>query len=303
MTSLSEPCPPPGERPVLRELAIFYGLALTLTVLATALMWRLPPDFVTGDVSAIRQAVKRVATLAEYIPAVTAVVCTLAFAGGGGLISLLRRVVEVRISPVYYLIALAAPVAPQWIAALIWAEVTGIPLSYPDPVVFFTYWAQITLFGAMMLLSEEIGWRGFLLPRLLVRMRWRKAAIVSGGLWALWHFPFWAPANYAATGSAFDTVITLLFAALGATALSVIITWLFIRTRYSVALAVFLHGSGNASMGQVYGMLGDEAGGHAWPLVYNGVLIATAAVFFMLPQQQCTVRGPEPHNADFRLLK
>ena len=183
-------------------------------------------------------------------------------------------------------IALIAPVAPHWLAAFIWAQVAGVELSNPEPVSFLAYRTQVSLFGAVILLGEEIGWRGFMLPRLLKRFGWRSTSLIAGMLWAVWHFPFWVPANYGATGSVLDTVIILLFSTLGATALSVVITWLFIRTRYSIAIAVLLHASGNASMGKVYEMLGDGAAEPSWPILYNALLVAVAAVFLLLPHRR-----------------
>ena len=37
---------------------------------------------------------------------------------------------------------------------------------------------------------EEIGWRGFLLPRLATRFGTRRAAVMSALIWALWHIPY-----------------------------------------------------------------------------------------------------------------
>ncbi|MGA8042926.1 MAG: CPBP family intramembrane glutamic endopeptidase, partial [Terracidiphilus sp.] len=46
-------------------------------------------------------------------------------------------------------------------------------------------------------LGEEIGWRGFLLPRLTRQFGFTGGCLVSGVIWALWHFPalLWADYN------------------------------------------------------------------------------------------------------------
>jgi uncharacterized protein len=45
-------------------------------------------------------------------------------------------------------------------------------------------------------LGEEIGWRGFLLPRLVGRFGWFFGCLVSGMIWAVWHYPGLLFADY-----------------------------------------------------------------------------------------------------------
>ncbi len=45
-------------------------------------------------------------------------------------------------------------------------------------------------------LGEEIGWRGFLLPRLTERFGWRTGCLISGCVWAVWHYPLLLFADY-----------------------------------------------------------------------------------------------------------
>lgn len=46
-------------------------------------------------------------------------------------------------------------------------------------------------------LGEEIGWRGFLLPRLVGQFGFTFGCVVSGLIWAVWHYPglLWADYN------------------------------------------------------------------------------------------------------------
>jgi uncharacterized protein len=46
-------------------------------------------------------------------------------------------------------------------------------------------------------LGEEIGWRGFLVPELAKRHRFVATALISGIVWALWHYPLilWGHSN------------------------------------------------------------------------------------------------------------
>jgi len=45
-------------------------------------------------------------------------------------------------------------------------------------------------------LGEEIGWRGFLLPRLVGRFGWFFGCLLSGMIWAVWHYPGLLFADY-----------------------------------------------------------------------------------------------------------
>lgn len=45
-------------------------------------------------------------------------------------------------------------------------------------------------------LGEEIGWRGFLLPRLTGRFGFTVGCLISGCIWAVWHYPALLLADY-----------------------------------------------------------------------------------------------------------
>lgn len=69
------------------------------------------------------------------------------------------------------------------------AGLTG--LSLPDdvsPLRFGITWLILIPAGTLSALGEELGWRGFLLPRLAHLGRVR-AGLAIGSLWAAWHIP------------------------------------------------------------------------------------------------------------------
>ena len=75
----------------------------------------------------------------------------------------------------------------------------GFP-AWPRASTFFLALPIIGTFGLARSLSsalgEEIGWRGFLLPRLTGRFGWKLGCLVSGCIWAVWHFPLLLFADY-----------------------------------------------------------------------------------------------------------
>ena len=45
-------------------------------------------------------------------------------------------------------------------------------------------------------LGEEIGWRGYLVPRLLDKYSPNKVSLFVGSVWAVWHFPIMVTGDY-----------------------------------------------------------------------------------------------------------
>jgi membrane protease YdiL (CAAX protease family) len=52
--------------------------------------------------------------------------------------------------------------------------------------ITLTFGFMINCFAA---LGEEIGWRGLLVPELAKSLTFTKTALISGGIWAIWHWP------------------------------------------------------------------------------------------------------------------
>ena len=84
-------------------------------------------------------------------------------------------------------------------------------------------------------LSEEPGWRGYALPRLLSTRTPLSAALTLGAIWAVWHLPLFFMPGVNQFHMSF-----VIFAA-NVIALSVMMTWVFIHTRESVLIAILMH--------------------------------------------------------------
>jgi uncharacterized protein len=59
----------------------------------------------------------------------------------------------------------------------------------------FTGWFSVIRDFATVI-GEEIGWRGFLVPELVKRHSLPATAIISGFIWAIWHYPVLLFADY-----------------------------------------------------------------------------------------------------------
>jgi len=103
-------------------------------------------------------------------------------------------------------------------------------------LLFFVFW-----FGP---LPEEMGWRGFALDRLQLRMSAVPASLLLGSVWALWHVPlFFVPGTFQA-GLELGSLRSGVFL-LSMVPLSVLMTWIYDNTDRSTLSAVLVHYSGN----------------------------------------------------------
>jgi len=92
--------------------------------------------------------------------------------------------------------------------------------------------------------QEELGWRGYALPRLQRRFSPLGASLVVGVLWWLWHLPLvFIPGK-------FMTQDPLLFLALSLEFIlvSILFTWIYNRTQGSVLATMLFHAAMNASI-------------------------------------------------------
>lgn len=97
-------------------------------------------------------------------------------------------------------------------------------------------------------LAEEIGWRGYALPRLQARFGALKASLLLGVLWTLWHLPhFLTSAQRGGPGTGLSLFYINLPIFLGiCLSITIIMTWVFNHTQGSLFIAVLLHTSINS---------------------------------------------------------
>ena len=95
-------------------------------------------------------------------------------------------------------------------------------------------------------LAEELGWRGYVLPRLQQRYSALKSSLILGIVWAVWHAPlFWSPDGAGGVSGGPVTPWAVGTFILAVLAISVLMTWVFNYTEGSVLLAFLFHAAGN----------------------------------------------------------
>lgn len=220
------------------------------------------------------------AFLGGWGPTLAALVVTARAEGRPGVRRLLRPVANWRVPVGWYLLVLAFPPAVTALSFLVvdrglgtlrhfdaGAALRAIPVAYLVALPFGP-------------LGEELGWRGFALPRLLPRYGAARASLVLGAIWTFWHVPMmlWSP------GASIPSVMGLSAFAVAVylvqiTSETVLMTWLFLRARGSLLLAVLAHLTFNTAEAVVYGGLPKPAAEHERAVyLANVALLAVIAL-------------------------
>jgi membrane protease YdiL (CAAX protease family) len=90
-------------------------------------------------------------------------------------------------------------------------------------------------------LGEEIGWRGLLVPELAKITSFTKTALVTGIVWAVWHYPAIIFADYHSEAPRWFDLSTLTASAVG---MSFLVAWLRLKSG-SIWPAVLWHANHN----------------------------------------------------------
>ena len=188
-----------------------------------------------------------------YAPTLAAILVS-SLPGNGGVRALLGPVLRWRVSALWYVAVFVAPVALLLVAVGILMAVGGSP---PTAWLAVPSAADLAfLVGALVAGSfgEEVGWRGFALPRLQRRYTPLVASVVIGGIWATWHlWPAITPGGGGVTSMiALETYLRLI-------ATSVIYTWIFNATNGSLLLVMLAHAGHNVAVRIVSVPVGAEA--------------------------------------------
>jgi uncharacterized protein len=177
-------------------------------------------------------------------PTVAALIVSGVTDGRAGVGRLLKRFIQWRVRPRWYLVALGINLM-IWLlayAALMGPELLVAAASHWS--LLLSTFLPLVAFGMIIpSIAEEPGWRGFALPRLQQR---------HGPVVALWHLPALMTKNFGPLPLA-NYVPFMLTAALA----TVIYTWVYNRTGGSVLLAILLHAASNATAGWLTTLLAE----------------------------------------------
>lgn len=146
-------------------------------------------------------------------PALAAIIVAAVAEGRAGIKDLLGRVVRWRVGARWYAVALGLP-------AVLALATAGLHLLLGAPTpVWFGRVSVLDLIIFVLIIGEELGWRGYALPRLLVSRSALSASLILGVLWGAWHLPTFFVAGTPQYGLPFSAFVLL------TVAYSVVFTW------------------------------------------------------------------------------
>ena len=221
--------------------------------------------------------------LFQLAPAISALIVAAATGGRTGIRALLRRIVIWRVNPWWYVIAFGLPLLLQVVSIAAF-----VPLGGPAPSLDLSAFALLILvpvfYGSTM--CEEIGWRGFALPRLQTRFNTLISATIVGVLWGFWHLPPTLPELFQGTMS-FQAFLLSILLFVGA---SILIAWIFNNAKGSLLLTALFPTSINARS-------------HFFPVVWQNssfgpvelygvlILVTAALVVFLTRSESLSRQG------------
>jgi membrane protease YdiL (CAAX protease family) len=221
-------------------------------VLAFALSWSIWPLVLANPESV---------PMIPYGPFIAVFVVLALARGWAGVRDLLAGMVRWRVGPGWYAVALVLPVAITLVALYLNALFGGPTPTAADladlytlPLIFLT----TTLFKGP--LTEEPGWRGFLLPRLQSSYTPLVASLIVGVIWASWHLPLLVsdPSGQRPPVQFFVLLV----------AQSLVLAWVYNGTGGSVLLVILMHGAFNSFVGFMAPVVfGSAAYGQFWWLM------------------------------------
>jgi uncharacterized protein len=205
-------------------------------------------------------------------PAIAAIVLTPIYDGWAGFGLLVRRMIT---GPIPWLLgAVLVPLLFCLVGLGLAKSLGQVDLSavgtseeYPTLPVAVYWLVSLVFYGY----GEEIGWRGFALPRLQRQRDALRASLWLSLLWGVWHLPLFV---FSAGLSTMPAIGVLGWAASIVTG-TVICTWLFNSTRGSIAVLAVFHASFDTS-------INSPTGGEIMVNVMGAVVVIVA---LMIPRR------------------
>jgi membrane protease YdiL (CAAX protease family) len=230
--------------------------------------------------------------LGTFTPGFVALALTCRAAGRSGVEVLWQRLFDWDVPARWYVFAIGYIVSIKLIVAVLHRALAGAWPRFGNQPWYLMLAATVasTLVGGQA--GEELGWRGYALPRLAQRFGLGGASVLLGVLWAAWHLPLFFLAEAGTFNQSFPLYL------LQVTALSVAMAWVYANTRGSLVPVMLLHAAVNNTKDIVPSAEANAAS--PWALSHSLVgwltvaLLWLCAGYFLLRMRGWHVENPSP---------
>lgn len=216
--------------------------------------------------------------LGDFGPMLAAILLIMIFDGSAGLRSLFQRVVHWKVSWIWYLVAVVGPFVLFAFSAMISMYIFKAPAptlsllghweELPNLTPLITWVFLILTIG----LGEEVGWRGYMLPKLQMSMSALTASVLTGIIWIFWHIPSFI---FDPQFSAFSLVWRLGWGFLIICA-SIIYAYFYNSTGGSLLIPILFHGTNDYVMGSLAAR--DPVLNLVWAILFIGATVTVLIV-------------------------
>ncbi len=217
------------------EVAVFFCITLALSFLVfwgPIAYFKIPTvNLVDGPVGPVWAILLFV--VGGFVPSIAGIILTGYFEGKTGVRNLLRSSVNFGFSKRWYLLMLTTAVFLAFGGILIYSAL-GNRFDYSQFIEQLPTLIPLIVLGPI---SEEFGWRGFALKRMLKFTTPNIASLIIGLGWSLWHLPLF----FMLGTSQYEFGLPFVVFMISVTSTSFAYTFFFIKTNGSLLSAIFLH--------------------------------------------------------------
>jgi membrane protease YdiL (CAAX protease family) len=238
-----------ASRDLVAFLAVSFGLAWVIWTLSWLAGFLTNPALATAILSLTMFAPSLAAVAANW-PLSRAKISTWGWARGDWRYYLLTLAVIPTVFVAGAAVAMAVGIQQINIEPAVQSLADQFGVAAPEPAILLLILIIPTMtiapfVNTIFALGEELGWRGYLLGRLLP-LGGAQAAVISGMIWGIWHAPIIAMGHnypgHPVVGPPLMVVLSVIY--------GVILSWLRLRSG-SVVVAGLAHGAMNAEAGIV----------------------------------------------------
>ena len=178
-------------------------------------------------------------------PALAAILVSGAAGGRAGVRALFRRYTITPTRYWWYLLALFGPAEALLVASSVTLGSAPLDALRRQPLLFLIAYLGSVIGGLLVgPLGEELGWRGFALPRLQQAVGPLAASLILGVLWASWHLPVFFFPEWRGTAGVLPVAVGFYSWVIPFT---VIMTWVYNSAHGSLLVATLFHAAENAA--------------------------------------------------------